>query len=47
MFAAWMTLPGHFDGLVQISQIVDIGAPQDDEPSKDREVLMEPMVSST
>jgi hypothetical protein len=42
-----MTLPGHFDGFVQISQIADTGAPQDDEPSKDRDALMEPMVPLT
>jgi hypothetical protein len=42
-----MTPPCHFDGFVQTSQIADIGAPQVDEPSKDRDALMVPMVPLT
>jgi hypothetical protein len=42
-----MTLPCHFDGFVQTSQIADIGALQGDEPSKACDALMEPMVPLT
>jgi hypothetical protein len=47
MFAASITLPCHVDGVVQTCQIVDTGALQDDEPAKDRDALMEPIVPLT
>jgi len=39
-----MMPPGHADGVVQTCQIVDTGALQGDEPSKDRVALMTTMV---